>query len=65
LLLPKGFKWIGNKAIQLKEEGVSVLFSYEEALGYCVGDVVSDKDGVSAAAVFVEMAAELAGNTIL
>jgi phosphomannomutase len=40
---------------------VSVLFSYEEALGYCVGDVVADKDGVSAAAVFVEMAGELLG----
>jgi phosphoglucomutase len=36
-----------------------VLFSYEEALGYCVGDAVADKDGISAAVVFVEMAAAL------
>lgn len=51
-----GFKWIGNRSLELQKEGVSVLFSYEEALGYCVGDVVCDKDGVSAAAVFAEMA---------
>lgn len=32
-----------------------MLLSYEEAIGFCVGDVVPDKDGVCAAAVFVEM----------
>jgi len=32
------------------------LFSYEEALGYCVGDIICDKDGISAAGVLVEMA---------
>jgi phosphomannomutase len=51
-----GFKWLGNKTIELRDMGVPVLFSYEEALGFCVGDVVCDKDGVSAAAVFAEMA---------
>lgn len=40
--------------------GINVLFSYEEALGYCVGDIVCDKDGVCAAAVFAEMATVLA-----
>eukprot|EP01035_Chromulina_nebulosa_P025828 gene25828-33738_t len=30
-----GFKWLGNRSIQLREEGVEVLFAYEEALGYC------------------------------
>ena len=35
---------------------LKVLFSYEEAIGYCLGDVVKDKDGVAAAAVFAEMA---------
>jgi phosphomannomutase len=54
-----GFKWLGNKSIELQEEGVEVLFSYEEALGYCVGDLVCDKDGISAAAVFVEIASAL------
>ena len=51
-----GFKWLGDAAIALRKKGVPVIFSYEEALGYCIGDVVNDKDGVSAAAVFLEMA---------
>jgi phosphomannomutase len=36
--------------------GENVLFSFEEAIGFCCGSVVRDKDGVSAAAVFAEMA---------
>jgi phosphomannomutase len=35
-----GFKWIGNKAADLRKEGNTVLFSYEEAIGFCVGDIV-------------------------
>lgn len=50
-----GFKWLGNKAIDLQAKGVQVLLAYEEALGFCIGNVVNDKDGVSAAAVFTEM----------
>ena len=54
-----GFKWLGNKSNELTASGTTVLFSYEEALGYCVGDAVADKDGISAAVVFVHMASEL------
>lgn len=54
-----GFKWLGNKALELRSQGTPVLFSYEEALGYCVGEVVCDKDGVSAAAVFTELISTL------
>lgn len=54
-----GFKWLGDKNLALRKEGVNVLFSYEEALGYCVGDVVCDKDGVSAISVVLEMASQL------
>jgi len=46
-----GFKWIG------RIEGLA--FGYEEALGYCVDpDHVKDKDGVSAALLVLETAAE-------
>eukprot|EP00466_Bigelowiella_natans_P001300 jgi/Bigna1/89414/estExt_fgenesh1_pg.C_490011 len=54
-----GFKWMGNTAFDLAKEGKKVIFMFEEAIGYCVGDVVYDKDGVSAAAVFAEMATYL------
>lgn len=54
-----GFKWMGNKTDELRKAGKVVLFSFEEAIGFCVGDLVKDKDGVSAAAVFAEMAVQL------
>jgi phosphomannomutase len=54
-----GFKWIANRAMELEREGVEFVFGYEEALGYCVGDVVRDKDGISAALLAAEMAAVL------
>ena len=55
-----GFKWIANRAMQIERaEGVEFVFGYEEALGYTIGDVVRDKDGVSAAVVFAELAAVL------
>lgn len=50
-----GFKWLGNKASELQAAGIPVLFSYEEALGYCCGSVVNDKDGISAGIVFADM----------
>jgi len=40
-----GFKWV----VRTPGPGQRFLFGYEEALGYCVGDVVRDKDGISAA----------------
>lgn len=33
-----------------------VIFAFEEAIGFACGDTVRDKDGVSAAAVFAQMA---------
>jgi len=54
-----GFKWIGNKAMELQSQGATVFLGYEEAIGFCVGAVVPDKDGVSAAPVFAEMAVNL------
>jgi phosphomannomutase len=52
-----GFKWIANRAIELEAEGYEFLFGFEEALGYCVGGAVRDKDGISAAVLAAELAA--------
>ncbi len=62
-----GFKWIWNAVLDLERAGEGTfLFGYEEALGYSVWPAVRDKDGISAAVVFAEMAAaELAaGRTV-
>jgi phosphomannomutase len=39
---------------------IQVVLAFEESIGFCCGDIVNDKDGVSAAAVFAEMAGQLA-----
>lgn len=49
-----GFKWIGNKAIDLKQQGFHVPFGYEEAIGYMFGPV-NDKDGVSASVMWMQL----------
>ncbi|GMH81037.1 hypothetical protein TrST_g11863 [Triparma strigata] len=54
-----GFKWMGNRSEELRKQGYNVVFAYEEAIGYCCGDVVKDKDGVSAAAIVAEMVVKL------
>jgi phosphomannomutase len=62
-----GFKWIANRAMELKPAGVNFVVGYEEALGYTVGEVVRDKDGVGAALVLADMAAwcKSRGTTLL
>ena len=51
-----GFKWLMNRAIEVEaSEGASLVFAYEEALGYCVGDVVRDKDGIGAGVLFADL----------
>jgi phosphomannomutase len=55
-----GFKWIANRAMERKaRSGERFVFGFEEALGYTVGELVRDKDGISAAVVFAELAAVL------
>lgn len=55
-----GFKWLNKRAVDLQAEGKIVLLTYEEAIGYNVTrNIVRDKDGVSAAAVFAELAGVL------
>lgn len=55
-----GFKWMGNRAKQLIDQGKTVLFAFEEAIGYMCCPFVLDKDGVSAAVISAELASFLA-----
>ena len=59
-----GFKWVARPIVERPDH--HYLLGYEEAIGYCVGGVVRDKDGVSAALVAAEMVAELraGGSTV-
>ncbi|MFT3698531.1 MAG: phospho-sugar mutase [Kofleriaceae bacterium] len=51
-----GFKWIGNAAINFEQTtGGRFVMGYEEALGYSIGPLVRDKDGVSACLLFSEL----------
>jgi phosphomannomutase len=60
-----GFKWIMRALADAP--GHRLLLGYEEALGYAVSDVVRDKDGISAALVMAQLAAEekRAGRTLV
>jgi phosphomannomutase len=60
-----GFKWIARAADGVP--GARFVFGYEEALGYAVGDVVRDKDGMSAALAMLRLASEAAaaGQSVL
>lgn len=53
-----GFKWIWRAGRALADETTFVL-GYEEALGYSIGEVVRDKDGISAAVVMAELVVQL------
>jgi len=54
-----GFKWIANVGLAREAEGARFVFGYEEALGYTIGGLVRDKDGISALTMFAEMTAAL------
>ena len=50
-----GFKWVARPIVDRPTD--HYRFGYEEALGYCIGDRVRDKDGISAALVMAELVA--------
>ena len=54
-----GFKWMGNRTVELEKMGKTVLFAYEEAIGFMCGSKVRDKDGISAGIHLAELAAYL------
>jgi phosphomannomutase len=60
-----GFKWIARAADG--QPGTRFVFGYEEALGYAVGDVVRDKDGIGAALAMLRLAeeAKAAGRSVI
>ncbi len=60
-----GFKWIVRAADE--RPGTRFVFGYEEALGYAVGNVVRDKDGISAALAMLGLTAQAraAGQSVL
>jgi phosphomannomutase len=62
-----GFKWIADAALRAEAEGFAFVFGYEEALGYTVGTLVRDKDGIGAALRLAEAARWLkaSGRTLL
>ncbi len=63
-----GFKFMAEKKNQLEAAGQGhVIFSYEESIGYMIGDYVRDKDAVTASLLLVEMTAWYAaqGMTLL
>ncbi|XP_036354911.1 LOW QUALITY PROTEIN: phosphoglucomutase-2-like [Octopus sinensis] len=50
-----GFKWIGNTCNELNRQNNSVLFAYEEAIGYMCNPYIPDKDGISAAVLIAQL----------
>ena len=57
-----GFKWMGNRGVELMEAGKEILFAFEEAIGFMFSPAVLDKDGVSASAHLATMASFLKVN---
>jgi phosphomannomutase len=60
-----GFKWLARAS--LARPHLRTVLGYEEAIGFGVGSLVRDKDGISAALVMADLAASLkaAGRTVL
>jgi phosphomannomutase len=55
-----GFKWIARTVLDHPE--LQFVLGYEQALGYLVADRPLDKDGISAAVLFAEIAAVAAAD---
>jgi phosphomannomutase len=53
-----GFKWV----VRTVGPGQRFAFGYEEALGYCVGELVRDKDGITAALAMAALVARVAAD---
>ncbi|KAJ8102231.1 hypothetical protein POJ06DRAFT_79826 [Lipomyces tetrasporus] len=49
-----GFKWLGNRALELEKQGYKVPFAFEEAIGYMFHGL-HDKDGIGAMLMFIKL----------
>lgn len=50
-----GFKWLGNRALDLIGEGYDAQYAYEEAIGFMFSSIVPDKDGIAAGIAFLSL----------
>ncbi len=57
-----GFKWLARVALERSD--LRAVLAYEEALGYQIGDLVRDKDGIGAAVTTVETVGALAASGV-
>jgi phosphomannomutase len=57
-----GFKWLAHAGLKHEASGGTFVVGFEEAIGYSVGSVVRDKDGVSTALIFADLAARCVQN---
>jgi phosphomannomutase len=55
-----GFKWLWRAGRELVAQGWDWVMGYEEALGYSLGTLVRDKDGIGATAVMADLLGSLA-----
>lgn len=51
-----GFKFIGDKAEEIRHLGKQFVFGYEESYGYLIADFVRDKDSIQSVLMCAEMA---------
>lgn len=57
-----GFKWLGNMALEFQERnaaGRRFLFAFEAEIGFLIGNMSFDKDGIHGAACMAEFALDL------
>ncbi|EDW61275.1 glucose 1,6-bisphosphate synthase [Drosophila virilis] len=54
-----GYKWMANKALELEALGKTVLFAFEQPIGFMFSLYVPDKDGINAACQVATMACYL------
>lgn len=50
-----GFKYIGNMADRIEEEGEKYIFGYEESYGYLLSDFIRDKDSLQSIVAIADM----------